>query len=358
MQTRLREWIWTAGAALLVLTNCATTARYEDPLSSETGTCLRPGERYQLSLDSDGLVLATPENSYIFESVVFRPMGRCALLNLEPTIKMPTADRQQACVQNGSELPIPALHRRTASCRIAGFGDRTEMDLTPMPGAPPARMGLGTFVSDQEVQDMRDELLVRLLSNAVVSDNAGHTSRLRRIAEKLQLKRNEVAKTQIFVVETDDLLLIDFDENRIAASTGLVDLMTNDELAFLLAVEMAHRTYRHDRERFRRFAYSGDESAPYYEILGSAGAVTKDVLPYSRNHQLEADQSALHRVNIAGFQVNSAPRALEKLANRSQRDSTDYPWIAINPIGVDRITKLLSYGESIGLQMEEPWTNQ
>ncbi len=105
------------------------------------------------------------------------------------------------------------------------------------------------------------------------------------------------------------------DGRRIMVTAGMLDVLSDDELAIILAREVAHGTLRHARTMQMTSTMVGviDALLPVRPDLspfaGSAG-----IRPMDPQLDQEADRIALYILARAGLDAALAPRTLEKLA--------------------------------------------
>jgi predicted Zn-dependent protease len=116
---------------------------------------------------------------------------------------------------------------------------------------------------------------------------------------------------------------------KIAVYTGILPVAENDAgLAAVLGHEMAHATARHGSQRLFQqnlmqtamvgaaFSLGDYEPRQRQMIMGALGAGTQFgiLLPFSRDHEIEADQIGLMYMARAGFDPREAIRFWERMA--------------------------------------------
>jgi len=139
------------------------------------------------------------------------------------------------------------------------------------------------------------------------------------------------------------------------AKKGLIAESSDDEIAAVLAHEMAHATLRHVTRQMT--------TAGGLNILGglisigvgtSAGANWQSVfnqvfstgaqlyLPnYTRRHEAEADQVGLYYMTKAGFEPEASVRIWERTAKQGKHDRTSF--FSTHPGSLDRAAYLRKY---------------
>ena len=150
---------------------------------------------------------------------------------------------------------------------------------------------------------------------------------------------------------------------KIGVNTGLLRLVANDDqLAAIIGHEVAHSVANHAAERMSQQAAAqiglgvassalggqvGAERARQIASLGSAGAQVGVLLPFSRQHDLEADRLGVDYMHRAGFDPRQAVLLWETMAR--QRTSGSTPSIlSTHPSDANRIAALRQYLASRG----------
>ena len=121
---------------------------------------------------------------------------------------------------------------------------------------------------------------------------------------------------------------------------ALIDLCGSDreEVAFLLAHEMAHILRGHAREQLTTGAFLNAVTAR----LPGAGGLLHQVLNkgYARQLELDADRDGLRLSQLAGFDARAALRAMHRLAQVSPDSPGMTEYFASHPPFADRILEL------------------
>jgi len=149
---------------------------------------------------------------------------------------------------------------------------------------------------------------------------------------------------------------------KIGVNTGLLALApTDDLLAVVIAHEVAHNAAHHAAERMSQQTATqlglgvaqsalggaaGADRARQLASLGSVGAQVGVLLPFSRQHELEADRLGVDYMHAAGYDPRAAVALWETMAARSQ---TGRPSIlSTHPSDAQRIAALRQYIVSRG----------
>jgi len=143
---------------------------------------------------------------------------------------------------------------------------------------------------------------------------------------------------------------------KVAVFTGILPVCGGEDgLAVVLGHEVAHATSHHGAERMSQellagvalgLAEVGIEQTKWgpktkeYVMLGlAAGAQLGYLLPYSRDHESEADEIGLRFAIRAGYDPNEAPKLWERMAKLSGGNSTP-AWLSTHPASEARAQTL------------------
>ena len=157
---------------------------------------------------------------------------------------------------------------------------------------------------------------------------------------------------------------------RIAIYTGILKITQNiDALAAVMGHEVAHATLRHGGKRMTQGQLSGAAMAVVETGLGMAemesgtkgllmgalglGAQYGVLLPYSRDHESEADVMGMRFLVRAGFKPAEAPLLWERMAALG---SGGPEWMSTHPDPLERAKKLREMTPRI-IEEEKGWSS-
>ena len=140
---------------------------------------------------------------------------------------------------------------------------------------------------------------------------------------------------RVYVVDTEEWNAAAMGNGAVWVYTGLLDAMSDDELAVVIGHELAHVTHEHSRRSAK--------SDIWRQLLGvgvaaAAEAIENDTLrtavqvaalvatvaslsKYSRGHEDQADRVGLRYMYEAGFDVSAGPRVWARFQKKYGDDN-------------------------------------
>lgn len=227
--------------------------------------------------------------------------------------------------------PILFLSWFTAACAYNPLLDRDQLILVP----------------DSELVSMAQSSWSAIAQETPVSRDAGKIARVDRIGARVLSGMGEkTAVWEIKVFEDESLNAFALPGGKIGMNTGMVAFCrSDDELAAVIGHEIAHVKLRHAAERVSQQLAAqglvdlvGGESAETAALLG-AGATLGVILPFSRQHELEADRLGLRYMAAAGYDPMSAVNLWTRMAAEKARAQTP-AWLSTHPADEDRIAAI------------------
>lgn len=160
-------------------------------------------------------------------------------------------------------------------------------------------------------------------------DEGPRADRVRAIMNRLRPPYIADTRVRVHVVETKEWNAAAMGNGAIWVYTGLIDAMSDDELAIVLGHELAHYTHEHSRRAAKREAVAlivaASMTAAVDEIpterasnVGSAvtfGLIVK-LSNYSRDQEDQADRVGLRYAYEGGFDVAAGPRVFDRLRQK------------------------------------------
>ncbi len=200
------------------------------------------------------------------------------------------------------------------------------------------------LVSDAQVVAISEQQYRSFISQAPKSRDMAQTERTREMGKRIASATERYLRS---IGHTEDIRYFRWEFNLIASNQvnafcmpggkivvyeGILPVArTDDELATVIAHEVAHAVAKHSNERLSQAIlrqYGGqalgqilsDSSAGAQvvgNILYNVGGKLIFELPYSRKQEYEADQIGLYLMALAGYDYHNAPNLWVKMASRS-----------------------------------------
>lgn len=194
---------------------------------------------------------------------------------------------------------------------------------------------------------------------------------VQRVAQKIAAASEEDFAWQARLLKADDTPnAFCLPNGRIAIYTGILPI-TQDEngLAIVMGHEVAHAVLRHGGKRMTQGSImqgamaaidagmgltqmTGETKGMVMGALGM-GANVGVLLPFSRDHESEADVEGLRYAIRAGYDPEAAPKLWERMAKLGGSDTP--AWLSTHPASMERAAKLREMIPVIKEQ-EKGWT--
>jgi predicted Zn-dependent protease len=220
------------------------------------------------------------------------------------------------------------------------------------------RVASGLTVSDEE--KMAKSFLKVIYSYYEIIDDpviADYVSKIgNRIVAGLE---KPLFNYHFYVIKTDPYNAFAIPAGYIFINSGLLMAMDDeDELAGILAHEIAHVNARHISQKIERskkigwarmagmvagalMGIAGAGDAAQAVTRGSAGAAQTAELAYSRENEMQADELGLDYLKNAGYSGEGLLRILKKMRSKQWFDSKQVPtYLMTHPAVDDRIAYL------------------
>lgn len=207
-------------------------------------------------------------------------------------------------------------------------------------------LGLAATVSDVELKDISRAMRAQGDADAAVADaNNAHTRRLTQIMAKHTEVDGMPLNYKVYL--TDDVNANASADGSIRVYSGLMDLMTDDEIRYVLGHEIGH-VANGDTLKAIRVAYLGSAARKGAGAINStASALSESMLgdllettlnaQFSQRQENAADDYALKFLRGNGYNQEGAVTALRKLASLS---SGGGGLLASHPAAADRAGRM------------------
>ncbi|MGM5488731.1 MAG: M48 family metalloprotease [Nanobdellota archaeon] len=163
-------------------------------------------------------------------------------------------------------------------------------------------------------------------------------------AQHTQLIRMLVDRDNIKVYDSDTVNAFAMGDGSIRIYRGLMDLMTDDEIRFVVGHEIGHVEKGHVLEKMR-VAYATSAARKGLASLNNdVGQVARSIVgdfavrlvnaQFSQQEEREADDYGLWYMQEHGYNASSAVTALEKIGG------SDYTFLSSHPAPMERAERL------------------
>jgi predicted Zn-dependent protease len=212
-------------------------------------------------------------------------------------------------------------------------------------------------VPDEALVQMADQAWSDLKSQSGISADAAQQERLARVGRKIvAASGREDLDWEFVVFDRPEINAFVLPNGKVGAFKGLMDFVQDDdELAGVLGHEVGHVLARHPAERVSQelavqvgvgvvtAVLSNGEYGEYAgEIAGALGmgALYGVILPYSRQHELEADSVGVALAQKAGMDPAGAIRFFERMAAEGEGQAKPPEVLSTHPADASRLAAL------------------
>ena len=170
-------------------------------------------------------------------------------------------------------------------------------------------------------------------------------------------KESELANFswEFVLVKSDEVNAFCMPGGKIVVYEGLLPLMASeDELAVVIGHEVAHAVAKHSNERMSQallaqfgasavnlaLSRKSEAMQSFGNTVFGLGAQLGVMLPYSREHEYEADFVGLVFMAMAGYNPNSAVAFWQKMSNASGGGGNTVDFMSTHPSDSKRIAAI------------------
>lgn len=204
------------------------------------------------------------------------------------------------------------------------------------------------FMPDNQIDQMGLQAFNELKSQKAVSRSPNYNQVVRCVTGALTGATG--GNWEVVVFEDDSFNAFALPGNKIGVHTGLLQLIDNqDQLASVIGHEIGHVLAKHSNERMSHemavktgmgvLQTAGGLGQLGMGILGM-GAEYGVLLPYSRDHETEADLIGLSLMAKAGFDPTQSITLWQKMAQANQNAQQPVEFMSTHPGHATRIQNL------------------
>ena len=196
-----------------------------------------------------------------------------------------------------------------------------------------------------------------ILKEEPVTKNEKAIEMVRRVGQRIADVANQPDfKWEFNVIESETQNAFCLPGGKVAVYTGILPVCESEAgLAVVMSHEVAHAIARHGGERmtYQTAQNMGKQAVGYFTqkqeeqkkqiILTAYGAASEYgvILPYSRKHELEADEIGILLMAKAGYDPSEAPVFWERFSGSNQ-GAAPMEWMSTHPADATRAAALRS----------------
>jgi len=260
------------------------------------------------------------------------------------------------------------LGRRSFLVLLAGTGGALTV------GCTAEQLGSLNLVSDQDLMRMSARTWQQTLNESRVSRDPEANRRVREISGRLiRASAHYGPQRQWTTAVIDDPTPNAFalPGGQIGVHTGILTLAEDDDqLATVIGHEIAHVHAEHGRQRVNAQAATQLGTNILGIALGAGGVQGGDqiagllgagvnyglILPFSREHELEADRLGLSYMADAGYDPYAAVEFWRRMSDAANRSGGRAPpeWMSTHPSDARRISQLETFARLEGARVGRP----
>lgn len=192
-----------------------------------------------------------------------------------------------------------------------------------------------------------------LKSAEPVSNDSRYTSRMARVAPKIiSAAGGTPSEWEVVTFDSEALNAFALPGGKIGFYTGILDLMENDDqIATVMGHEVAHVNFNHSGQRYGRTAAAQAGLGVAQVALGGGGQASQValgalglgaqygvILPFSRQHELEADKYGLRYMRAAGYNMDESVKFWQRMS--AQKSGQPPEILSTHPNDDTRIAQL------------------
>lgn len=196
-----------------------------------------------------------------------------------------------------------------------------------------------------------------ILKEEPVTKNEKAVEMVRRVGQRIADVANQPDfQWEFNVIESETQNAFCLPGGKVAVYTGILPICESEAgLAVVMSHEVAHAIARHGGERmtYQTAQNMGKQAVGYFTqkqeeqkkqiILTAYGAASEYgvILPYSRKHELEADEIGILLMAKAGYDPSEAPVFWERFSG-SKQGAAPMEWMSTHPADATRAAALRS----------------
>ncbi len=217
------------------------------------------------------------------------------------------------------------------------------------------------LVTEEQELSMGEESYRKFLSESKISKNDADVKMVKRVGKKIAgIANRDDYNWEFNLVENEQFNAFCLPGGKVVVYTGILKVAKNeDQLATVISHEVAHALARHGAERMSHSMIASgiynigaiilNSQAPQYSsIFNQAYGIGTNLgvmLPYSREHEYEADEIGIFLMHRAGYNIREAVHFWENMQKKSTSNAPEF--LSTHPHSENRIEKIKEIIEKI-----------
>ncbi len=210
------------------------------------------------------------------------------------------------------------------------------------------------FMSEGEEHAMGAKSYKEFIAKAKISKDKAQTQRIKTIGNRIAKAANKPNfQWEFNLIDDKQVNAWCMPGGKVVVYTGILQMAKNDDqLATVMAHEVAHALARHGAERMSHQKISSGVQQLGSLLLGAAapeyssafsmaygyGAKYGVMLPFSRSHEHEADEIGIHLMYKAGYDMNEATKFWQNMKAAKGEAPTEF--LSTHPSDDNRISSI------------------
>lgn len=220
-------------------------------------------------------------------------------------------------------------------------------------------LGKAAFMSDEEVKNMASGFANQSDQRSrIAPPNSSYAKRLRALTQKHTKEDGLDLNYKVYL--TKDINAFAFADGSIRFYSGIMDMMNDDELLFIIGHEIGHVKHGHSKSKqqlaaasmgIRKGIASTNSIAGDIAASSAGGILDKLInMQFSQSNEYEADEYGVNFMKRHGYNVDGAITSFNKLATLERKGGTFSNLVASHPTSkkrADALAKLIGNDSSV-----------
>lgn len=199
------------------------------------------------------------------------------------------------------------------------------------------------FYSTEKEISLGENLAKKISSSFKFSSHPYYIERINRIGKRIVevCDRKEI-RYYFYVIEEDKKNAFSIPGGYVYVYKGLMDILNDEELSFVIAHEVAHIVSRHAIKKLQAVLGSNiliiasASTEDFRFAKGVSLALAQIFAGYSQKDEFCADELGVKYMQRAGFNPKVALEVLEKLYQEDKKNIRSFPYLRTHPFTAER----------------------